>query len=145
VDKLVGVMAPSGWPSSSRRAIHKPAHQAIEPAQPLASNKCGLVLALHVAGAAWKCDCRKSRRFLVDRASGRCPPVTSLARARMVAKQSARSVTPTAPRASSTLKAWLHFSSMSYAGTGRRLDSIRRACKAAASQTSTSCNSKTLE
>lgn len=48
---------------------------------------------------------------------------TRRARPRMVAKQPARSVTPTAPRASSTLNAWLSRSSWPYAGIGSRASS----------------------
>ncbi len=52
---------------------------------------------------------------------------TRRARPRMVAKQPARSVTPTAPRASSTLNAWLSRSSWPYAGIGSRASSSRPA------------------
>ena len=52
-------------------------------------------------------------------------PVTCRARLRMVAKQSALSVMPTAPLASSRLYVWDSLRRWSYAGTGSFLSSIR--------------------
>ena len=60
-------------------------------------------------------------------------PVTSRARLLSIAKQVCRSVTPTAPRASMTLNTCDSFRRWSYAGTGRRFASSRRAsCSKAA-------------
>ena len=104
-----GGPAPRGAPSTALRADH---HETV--------NETDKRVTQWVL--RW-CRCRWDGPCHVQRA-----PVTSLASPRMVAKLLARSVTPTAPRASRMLKVWDSLRMWSYAGMGRRFASRRRAC-----------------